>query len=185
MQGEKTKKQIFVSEVSNYVTEIGVVKSFLDDLMRTLDFFPYFCHNNSCKRIKQSKSNIHPSQLITIAAWSGVLLTFEDNCRKTKMELKLVEEISRDMSLDKDALIEKGVKAFLKEKKRKLKLEMLGILARYKVSSGKELEEKIKVGEIEEHPTWEDLIVLENLEAVLKKVDGYLRNLPKTSSNSN
>ena len=101
------------------------------------------------------------------------------------MGLKLIEEISRDMSLGKDALIEKGVEAFLKEKKRKLKLEMLGILARYKVSSGKELEEKIKAGEIEEHPTWEDLIALENLEAALEKVDGYLRNLPKTSSNGN
>jgi len=34
------------------------------------------------------------------------------------MELKLVEEISRYMSLSKDALIEKGVEAFLKERKK-------------------------------------------------------------------
>jgi len=33
------------------------------------------------------------------------------------------------MSLSKDALIEKGVEAFLKERKRKLKMEMLSILS--------------------------------------------------------
>ena len=77
------------------------------------------------------------------------------------------------------------MEAFLKERKRKLKMEMLSILARYKVSSSKELKGRIKTGKIEEHPAWEDLIVLENLEAALEKVDGYLKNLPRTSSNSN
>ena len=97
------------------------------------------------------------------------------------MELNLVEKISKDMSLNKDTLIEKGVEAFLREKKRKLKLDILSLLTRYRVSSSKQLEEKIKIGEIEGHPAWEDLIVLENLETALEKVDGYLRNLQKTS----
>ena len=43
------------------------------------------------------------------------------------MGLKLIEEISRDMSLGKDALIEKGVEAFLKEKKR-IRVDFVNVL---------------------------------------------------------
>ena len=69
----------------------------------------------------------------------------------------------------------------MKEKKRKLKLDILSLLTRYRVFSSKQLEAKIKIGEIEKHPAWEDLMTLENLETALEKVDGYPKNLQKTS----
>jgi len=50
--------------------------------------------------------------------------------------------------------------AYLNEKKKKYIEERLEILRRYNVNSAKELEEKIRRGEVEEYPSWEDLIIL-------------------------
>jgi len=55
----------------------------------------------------------------------------------------------------------------------------LEILKRYNVNSAKELEEKIRKGEINEHPAWEDLIMLENLEEMIKETSDDIRNLQK------
>ncbi len=57
--------------------------------------------------------------------------------------------------------------------------ERLEILKRYSVNSAKELEEKIRRGEINEHPAWEDLITLENLEEMMKEISDDIRNLQK------
>lgn len=46
------------------------------------------------------------------------------------------------------------------------------ILTRYNVTSSEELEEGIKSGQINEHPGWEDLIILENLESAIETLDG-------------
>ncbi len=40
-----------------------------------------------------------------------------------------------------------------------------------------EFEEKIKGGEIPEHPAWEDLIELKNLEAEIKEIDRDIKSL--------
>jgi len=93
------------------------------------------------------------------------------------MKLQTLDEISRYLALDKDSLLEKGVETLLKEKKRRVKLDSLGIISRYEVSSAEELERKIQEGKLAEHPAWEDLIVLENLESTLEKIDEHLRNL--------
>jgi len=69
--------------------------------------------------------------------------------------------------------------AYLNEKKKKYMEERLEILKRYNVDSAKELEEKIKKGEINEHPAWEDLITLENLEETIKDISDDIRNLQK------
>jgi hypothetical protein len=93
------------------------------------------------------------------------------------MKMQVVDEISRYMDLDRDDLLEQGVEAFLRDHKRRLKLDRHQILTRYHVSNFTELEEKIRCGELEEHPTWEDLITLENIEEALQRLDAYLRDL--------
>jgi len=50
-------------------------------------------------------------------------------------------------------------------------LERLDILYRYNITSPEQLENRIKEGEIAEHPTWEDLILLENLEEAINRID--------------
>jgi hypothetical protein len=89
----------------------------------------------------------------------------------------LLDQISRESNLDRDTLISKGVQSFLKEKKTALMLERLEILSRYRVRSREELQHKIETGEVDDHPAWEDLIVVENVEAGLRKIDGYLEHL--------
>ncbi len=90
---------------------------------------------------------------------------------------ELIDQISRDLNLDPGTLIGQAVRAFLKDRKKALLLERLEFLSRSKVTSQEELQQKIEAGEIEEHPAWEDLIVVENLDAELKKIDEYLANL--------
>ena len=93
------------------------------------------------------------------------------------MQMKLIDQISRDLNLNRGALISQGIRAFLKDKKMALLLERLELLSRNRVTSKEELQQKIEGGEVEDHPAWEDLIVIENLDAELKKIDGYLENL--------
>jgi hypothetical protein len=93
------------------------------------------------------------------------------------MQTKLIDQISRDLNLNRGALISQGIRAFLKEKKMALLLERLELLSRHRVASGEELQQKIAAGAVADHPAWEDLIVVENLDAELNKIDGYLENL--------
>jgi hypothetical protein len=56
--------------------------------------------------------------------------------------------------------------------------EKLEILSRYgSVSSSKELEEAIRNGRVVEHPNWEDLIGIENLEDKIKKLDKEIESI--------
>ena len=93
------------------------------------------------------------------------------------MKVDIIDEISRHVELDREALLQQGVEAFLKDRKRRLMLDRQEILSRYRVTDSTQLEGKIRSGELDEHPTWEDLITLENLEGAIAKLDGYLRDL--------
>ncbi len=92
---------------------------------------------------------------------------------------KVIEKIAIKEGIEKEKLIVLSLIAYLDEKKRKYIGERLEILRRYGVSSAEELEEKIRKGEINEHPAWEDLIVLENLEEMIKEISDDIRNLQK------
>ena len=76
-----------------------------------------------------------------------------------------------------DKLPVSGLLALLQDKRRKIMIDKLDMLARYDVASAEELEKKIKDGKIPEHPTWEDLILLENLEASLALIDEDIKAL--------
>jgi len=93
------------------------------------------------------------------------------------MKTTLVDQISRDLNLDRRTLISQGIRSFLKDKRRAVLLERLELLSRNGVAIKEELRRKIETGEVTDHPAWEDLIVLENLEAELQKIDGYLDRL--------
>lgn len=93
------------------------------------------------------------------------------------METTIIDEISRYLNLDREALLKRGLKTLLNERRRAILLERLQILSRYQASSTEELERKLRTGEVQEHPAWEDLIVAENLEAELERLDGYLGSL--------
>ncbi len=96
----------------------------------------------------------------------------------------IIERIAVKEGMEKDRLMILSLIAYLTEKKKKCMEERFEILKRYKASSTKELEEKISSGEVEEHPAWEDLITLENLDEMIREISNDIRNLQKALSNS-
>lgn len=93
---------------------------------------------------------------------------------------KFMKKIAKDAGVSIDELTTSGLLAFLREKKRKIMIEKIEILDRYATTSSTELEKKIKDGSEVEHPTWEDLILLENLESAIALIDPDIKALQKS-----
>lgn len=89
----------------------------------------------------------------------------------------LTHNIARAFGLTEAELMEQALRRFLLEKRREILQEKLGILVRYQVETIQQLEENISTGKVVEHPGWEDLITVENLEASLEEIDEHLRSL--------
>ena len=93
----------------------------------------------------------------------------------------VIKKIADDTGISVGELTISGLLAFLREKRRKVMMDRLEVLDRYNISSGEEIERKIKNGEIPEHPTWEDLILLENLESTIAQIDEDISAIQKAS----
>lgn len=89
----------------------------------------------------------------------------------------LTNDIARSFGLTEEELMEQALRRFLLEKRREILQERLGILARYQVESIEQFEERIASGEVVEHPGWEDLIAVENLETSLEEINEHLQGL--------
>ena len=100
------------------------------------------------------------------------------------MKTTVIDDIARFLGLDRDSLLEKGVETLLLERRRRVLLEKLQLLARYEASSKSEIEERLQQDKLKEHPTWEDLIILENLEAELARLNEYIRSLQAAARSS-
>jgi len=100
------------------------------------------------------------------------------------MKTTVIDDIARFLGLDRDSLLEKGVETLLLERRRRVLLEKLQLLARYEASSKNEIEERLQQDKLKEHPTWEDLIILENLEAELARLNEYIRSLQAAARSS-
>jgi len=90
---------------------------------------------------------------------------------------RLLAHIAADFGVSKDELLAASLLEYLKSKKVACMADKLEILSRYSVSSSKELEEAIENGKIAEHPSWEDLILIENLDAKIKKMEKEIANI--------
>ena len=90
---------------------------------------------------------------------------------------EIMEKVAADTGITIDKLTVSGFLALLREKRRKIMIDKLDILVRYDVASADELETKIRAGKIPEHPAWEDLILLENLETSLVFVGEDIKSL--------
>ena len=93
----------------------------------------------------------------------------------------VIKKIADDTGVSISELTISSLVSFLREKKRKAMLNRLEILDRYDASSVIELEKKIKNGEVPEHPAWEDLILLENLEAAIALIDEDIKTIQESS----
>ena len=83
---------------------------------------------------------------------------------------ELVDRVSKSLGVPPAELIAGGVEMYLRHRLRTAQAEIHDIQTRYKVGSPRELEEKIREGSVEEHPTWETLIQYENLFEQTEKI---------------
>jgi hypothetical protein len=91
--------------------------------------------------------------------------------------LETVEKLSKKYDMAMDDFLLASSRLMLKEKKRKFQDERFEILSRYQAATTAEFENKIKNGEIIEHPAWEDLIELKNIEVEIKEIDRDIQSL--------
>ena len=85
--------------------------------------------------------------------------------------LSQVEKIAQKYSVSAEEFIRSGVIANLREKQRLLQTERFEILARYQASNVEELNQKVAEGNAPEHPAWEDLIEVKNIEEEIKEIE--------------
>jgi hypothetical protein len=88
-----------------------------------------------------------------------------------------MRDIALALGLTENELFHEALVAFLRERKRQTLQLRLEILSRYAAESTVDLESKIVQGAVAEHPAWEDLITIENLDKRLKELDDYLARL--------
>jgi hypothetical protein len=93
------------------------------------------------------------------------------------IDTETLDRLSRKYSMSQEEFIKLGSTLAIKEKKRSLQIEKLEILARYSALTVKDLEEKIKTGDVPEHPAWEDLIEIKNIESEISEIENDIRTL--------
>ncbi len=91
--------------------------------------------------------------------------------------LSQVEKISQKYAVSAEEFIRSSVITNLREKQRLLQIERFEILARYQASNIEELNHKITEGSALEHPGWEDLIEVKNIEQEIKEIENDIRTL--------
>jgi hypothetical protein len=90
--------------------------------------------------------------------------------------------IAESLGLAEDELLRQALASLLRQRKREVMRQRLDILARCGAETVQDLEFKIAQGVVAEHPAWEDLIAVENLDTRQREFDAYLRKLRDLAS---
>ena len=98
----------------------------------------------------------------------------------SKSLLPLLNQIGLTIEMDINKLISEGIKSLLIQKRNDLMIYKLSVLSKYGNISKDELEHRVESGEIDEHPAWEDVIFLENIDSEMEKLDEYIENISKS-----
>ncbi len=88
-----------------------------------------------------------------------------------------VERIARELNLPLEGLVERGVRAFLKQELRVVQMDLADLQDRYDVETAAELREHIEQGKVYSHPAWEDAIEWERLEAYQERLERILSEM--------
>ena len=91
--------------------------------------------------------------------------------------LSQVEKISKKYAASAEEFIRSGAIMNLREKQRLLQIERFEILSRYRASNVEQLNQKVTEGDAPEHPAWEDLIEVKNIEQEIKEIGNDIRIL--------
>lgn len=94
---------------------------------------------------------------------------------------KRVEAIAKHIGMDDDTFVKQAAVSYLAQKKRSYLSERFEILSRYSAVSAQNLKSKIESGSVPGHPTLEDLIEIENIEAEIGEIDNDIQTLQAAS----
>ena len=84
--------------------------------------------------------------------------------------MTVLKDTSERLGISEETLLRESFISYLRERKRALMAERFEMLSCYGISSPEELKGRIEIGEVPEHPTWEDCIELTNLEDELARL---------------
>ncbi|MEW6772054.1 MAG: hypothetical protein AB1330_11805 [Bacillota bacterium] len=87
---------------------------------------------------------------------------------------QIVGEVEGVLGVSGEAIITEGLKRFLTAKIEENEKIMRELAARWGVADYLELEEKVRRGEVQEHPAWEDVILWEQLAGHTQKLKELL-----------
>ena len=91
--------------------------------------------------------------------------------------LSQAEKISEKHAVSTEEFIRSSVIMNLRGKQQLLQIERFEILSRYRASNIEELNKKIAEGDAPEHPAWEDLIEIKNIEQEINEIENDIRIL--------
>jgi hypothetical protein len=87
-----------------------------------------------------------------------------------------MEKVEELLNMKREELMREGLRALLEKRFHELRVEIITIYLKYKVSSIEELDEKINRGELSETETFEDLTRLDFLESEADKIKEMLKS---------
>ncbi len=97
------------------------------------------------------------------------------------MKAELVKNISKDLHLSEEEVLEESISSFLDRSLCNASVEIEKLRNKYDVDSPEELEEKIEKGEVDAHPAWEELIEWENLNKQIVKFKEWMKKISTSS----
>jgi hypothetical protein len=88
---------------------------------------------------------------------------------------ELLDRVSKNLGVPREELVRQGIDEYLRSQLRRCLAEASEIRVKYAVKTAKALEVKIRGGEAPEHPGWEDMITLENLDERASRIRSELK----------
>ncbi len=85
-----------------------------------------------------------------------------------------VERAARELNMPLEGLMQRSLKAFLRQEIRAVQMDIADLQDRYGVSAAGELRTQIEQGKAHSHPAWEEAIEWERLEDHLKRLERML-----------
>jgi len=88
-----------------------------------------------------------------------------------------IKDAEKILGIPGEVIFKEGLKKFLKSKVEENNELISGLKKKYGASGYVELEEKIKKGDVPEHPTWEDVILWEELSRHIAELNDIILRL--------
>jgi len=91
--------------------------------------------------------------------------------------MNIIGSVAKELHMNPNELVEKGVKTYLKQKLSKIETEIFILAKKYGVKNVFELDSRVKEGLISEKDAYDDYFAYDNLEADREKIKKLLEEI--------